>query len=231
MEGWWKFQKSVVKTSYYKRETPTEHKEMGYSWAAAARGKWWEPSCQEAKKKKEMQTGLVSTWALNATSFHPMLFLVNAQHVTSSDIKTRTGTVIKKMCQIYISNRMTLYTGFFLSLGHVRLPSMCFYMSVKLLTQLLQRGSRMLGRVCQAHEADSPKSWFRALYNLISSSQVFCLERPDLTCSLAVNAIMKTVEVFVEGYQVYWILAVALVQKSTRASAGLSLCAWSQYTM
>lgn len=134
---------------------------MGYSWAAAARGKWWEPSCQEAKKKKRDADWFSFNMGTKCHIISPNAVLGKC---TACDIiriwhiKTRTGTVIKKMCQIYISNRMTLYTGFFLSLGHVRLPSMCFYMSVKLLTQLLQRGSRMLGIVCQAHEADSPKS-------------------------------------------------------------------------
>lgn len=105
-------------------------------------------------------------------------------------IKTRAHTVIKKMCQIYISCCVIIWLyiqGFFLSLRHVRLPSMCFHLSVRLWTQLLKMGSRVFGRVCQARETDSPKPGFQALRHLVSSSQTFFLERPDLICSLAVN--------------------------------------------
>lgn len=146
-------------------------------------------------------------------------------------IKTRARTVIKKMCQIYISCYLIiwLYIQVFFPLTqtcqtsiHVLLPH--GDLSVRLLTQLLQRGSRMLGRICQAREADSPKPWFQALHHLISSSQAFCLERPDLICSLAVNAIRKAVEMFVKGCQVYWTPAVALIQQSSWAAAWLSEC-------
>lgn len=80
---------------------------------------------------------------------------------------------------------------------------MCFHLAVRLWTQLLKMGSRVFGRVCQARETDSPKPGFQALRHLVSSSQTFFLERPDLICSLAVNyvhiAIMKTVEMFIQG--------------------------------